>query len=365
LHKDTNEPVYTTQEMLRVETNLIRQAENLSVQNTHEVSSEIVEKVIAKHHEKFKQHGGLSPDQEAAIRHMLASHQISCVVGFAAGKTTCLEAVREAWEEEGYKIIGLAPTGKAARNIEASGIRSMTIHKFLYAQKGGRERISVKTILVVDEFGMVDSRRCSELLSLIDKMGAKVVPMGDGNQAQAVEAGPAFRLLTDRVKPVVLEKVVRQQTEWQWEATRLFGKLETRAALNAYQEYGCFTTILEKTPDFNDKNCLLNSFCLARQMSGRVWKEMIQDFKGEFGTDASGKDVFFDPNTRILNCLKTGKKHDRTWSYASSMIMTTRKKHSKKGGLMLKFWDLLWLSIRQFPYQILKSLTRSKQSYGR
>lgn len=303
LCKETKEPVYTTQEMLRVEMNLIRQVENLSVQNTHGVSSEIVEKIIAKHHEKFKKHGGLSVDQEAAIRHMLAENQISCVVGFAgAGKTTCLEAVREAWEEEGYKIIGLAPTGKAARNIEGCGIRSMTIHKFLFAQKGGRERISDKTIIVGDEFGMVDSRRCSELLSLVSKTGAKIVPMGDGNQAQSVEAGPAFRLLTEQAKPAVLEKVVRQQIEWQREATHLFGTLHSRSALKLYQENGCFTTIQEQTPDLNDKNCLLDGFCLARQISGRIWKEMMEDFKAEFGTDvsgtdASGKNVSFSPET--------------------------------------------------------------------
>jgi len=283
VHKDTHEPVYTTQEMLRIEMNLVRQAENLSVQKTHAVNPKIVEKVIAKNHEIFKKHGGLSADQEAAIRHMLAGNQISCVVGFAgAGKTTCLEAVREAWEETGYKILGLAPTGKAARNIEGCGIRAMTIHKFLLAQKSGRERISAKTIIVGDEFGMVDSRRCSELLSLIDRTGAKIVPMGDGNQAQSVEAGPAFRLLTTRVKPAVLEKIVRQQIEWQQEATRLFGILQTRDALKAYQEHGCFNTIQEKTPDLKSKDSLLDSFCLARQISGRIWKEMMEDYKQEF-----------------------------------------------------------------------------------
>lgn len=310
IHRDTEEPVYTTQEMLRVELNLIRQADHLSTKNTHGVSAEIVEKVIARHHEKFKKHGGLSPDQEAAIRHMLAGSQISCVVGFAgAGKTTCLEAVREAWEEAGYKILGIAPTGKAARNIEGCGIRSMTIHKFLFAQKGGRERISDKTILVADEFGMVDSRRCSELLSLMTKTGAKVVPMGDGNQAQSVEAGAAFRLLTERAQPAVLEKVIRQQTEWQRDATRQFGTLQARSAVMAYLERGCFTIVQEEPPLQDDPNSVtrrvcLDHFCLARQMSGRIWKEMMEDFKAEFETDSSGKDVSFNPETNFETLAK-------------------------------------------------------------
>lgn len=280
IHPEVQEPVYTTQTMLRTELNLVRQAEILSAQKTHAVSSEIVERVMAKHQEKFKSFGGLSPDQEAAIRHMLASQQIACVVGFAgAGKTTCLEVVKEAWEEAGYKILGLAPTGKAARNIENCGIRALTIHKFLLAQKSGRERLSDKTIIVGDEFGMVDSRRCSELLSLVHKTGAKIVPMGDGNQAQSVEAGPAFRLLTERVKPAVLEKIVRQQVDWQREATRLFGINHTRDALKMYQDGGCISFVSEKMPKFQNNTILLETFCLSRQLSGRIWKEMREDFK--------------------------------------------------------------------------------------
>jgi len=134
-HKDIQEAVYTTKEMLRIEMGLVKTVEGLAAQQTHKVASDIVDAVMARHNEKLIKYGGLSTDQVAAIRHMLSSNQISCVIGFAgAGKTTCLEAVKEAWEEAGYKVIGLAPTGKAARNMESCGIRSMTLHKFLHAQ---------------------------------------------------------------------------------------------------------------------------------------------------------------------------------------------------------------------------------------
>lgn len=292
-HKDTQEPVYTTKEMLRIEMGLVKTVEGLAAQQTHKVASDIVDAVMTRHNEKLIKYGGLSTDQTAAIRDMLSSDQISCVIGFAgAGKTTCLEAVKEAWEEAGYKVIGLAPTGKAARNIESCGIRSMTLHKFLHAQTGGREQISSQTVVIVDEAGMVDSRRFAELLSLMDQTGAKIVSMGDGNQLQSVEAGPAFRLLTSRVNPAVLETVVRQQTDWQREATRLFGTLHAKSALTLYQEKGCFTTIQEKMPDLGNKDYLLDNYCLARQMSGRIWKEMLEDLKAELGDGKS-----FDPET--------------------------------------------------------------------
>jgi Ti-type conjugative transfer relaxase TraA len=273
------EEVFTTREMLRVEMGLVHRAENFAAQRTHPVDASYVENAIAAQNKRLEVHGGLSPDQDRAIRHMLSSDQISCVVGFAgAGKTTSLEAAKEAWEQAGYKVIGLAPTGRAADNMARCGIRAMTVHKFLGAQEQGRERVSPKSVIVLDEAGMVDSRRFAELLTIAEKAGAKIVPMGDANQLQAVEAGPAFRLLTNRVEPAVLETIVRQQTSWQRDATRLFGSLNTRKALEVYQENGIFKTIGESATKDRDA---VERFCLARQVSGRIWKEMENDITSQ------------------------------------------------------------------------------------
>jgi Ti-type conjugative transfer relaxase TraA len=277
---DNTEPVYTTREMLRLEMSLVDAAEQLGAQDTHKVDPKVVDQVIANQNTKLAQYGGLSTDQVGAIRHMLSAPQISCVVGYAgAGKTTSLEAAKEAWEVSGYTVIGLAPTGKAARNIEDCGIRSMTLHRFLKQQDQGRERIGEKTVLVLDEAGMVDSRRFADLLSIVEKSGAKIIPMGDGNQLQAVEAGPAFRLLTDRIQPAVLETVVRQQEDWQREATRLFGSQQASKALTLYLERGAFKIVEEKRETKNT----LDDYCLARQLSGRIWKEMIADYEQQHG----------------------------------------------------------------------------------
>jgi Ti-type conjugative transfer relaxase TraA len=309
--KKGKEPIYTTDEILRVELGLVNTAERMSVQQTHPVSDEVIKGVIIKQNENLVEYGGLSSDQAGAIRHMLSGEQISCVVGYAgAGKTTSLEAAKEAWEVSGYKVIGLAPTGKAAREIEDCGIRSMTIHKFLLAQSQGREQLSEKSVLVLDEAGMVDSRRFAGLLSVVEKAGAKIVPMGDGNQLQSVEAGPAFRLLTQRVEPAVLETIVRQREDWQREATRLFGSQQASKALALYLEKGAFKIIEEKShlldgteesstysyslpedtnslkinsQDPPNSRPLVDTYCLARQMSGRIWKEMVADYEQTHG----------------------------------------------------------------------------------
>jgi len=273
--KPKTAPVFTTREILKIEMDMVNKAEKMSAEQTHRVKEKVIEKVLASQNEELKKHGGLSADQTRAIRHMLNANQISVVVGYAgAGKTTSLKAAKEAWEQSGYKVLGIAPTGRAAENMAKCGIRSMTIHKFLWAQKGGRERLSKKTVLIIDEAGMVDSRRSAEIIDIAKQSGAKVVPMGDGNQLPSVEAGPAYRLLTDRVKPVVLETIVRQQVEWQREATKLFGSLETRKALELYQDHGAFKVIKEAS---TNAQTMVKKYCLARQISGRIWREMEED----------------------------------------------------------------------------------------
>lgn len=270
-------PVFTTRSMLRLERNLVQKAEQLSAQETHPIEATVVESVIAKGNESLRQYGGLSDDQDRAIRHMLSSAQISCVVGFAgAGKTTALETAQEGWREAGYKVIGLAPTGRAAETLEKSGLRSMTIHHFLIAQSRGREQISDKTVLVIDEAGMIDSRRFSTLLSLVEATGSKIVCIGDGNQLQAVEAGPAFRLISSRVEPAVLEAVLRQGEEWQREATQLFGMRKTGKALALYQEKGAVNIIEEP-----ESETAIETYYLARKISGRIWAGILEERGGK------------------------------------------------------------------------------------
>ena len=69
----------------------------------------------------------LSEEQRAALRFLTReSGSIKAVIGMAGtGKSYLLGAVREAFEKEGYTVIGAALAGKVARELEeGSGIRS-------------------------------------------------------------------------------------------------------------------------------------------------------------------------------------------------------------------------------------------------
>jgi len=292
--------IYTTRSMLKAERALVETAESLTDHKTHAVSSSSLEQGLGRMQAKLQKEGvSLSEGQMSAIRHLVDGGQLKCIVGYAgAGKTTALDACREIWEVEGYSVYGLAPTGRAAQNLEGSGISSQTLHKFLKSFEEGRAQYSDKSILILDEAGMVDVERFEAFLGAVKTLGVKAVVVGDAAQLQPVEAGPAFRLVTTRVGTSRLEEVVRQKEEWQKEATVLFGKQESQRAIQAYQIRGHIHLVKEKLPGprlrgdgewENKAEDVVMRYEMAARTSGLIFREIVKDIQG---SDQSGPDKF-------------------------------------------------------------------------
>ncbi|MBL0941919.1 MAG: AAA family ATPase, partial [Alphaproteobacteria bacterium] len=278
--------VYTTRAMLKAELNVVRLGEQLGKVQSHLVKLEQVNKVMTAYDQELLEYGGLSADQKAAILHLTKGDQLSCVIGYAgAGKTTALKAAKEIWEAEGFRVYGLASTGKASQNLEQLGIQSKTLHKFLHEFESGRCRYSSKSVLMLDEAGMVDTERFESFLKAVNTLGVKAVIVGDSAQLQPVEAGAALRLVTERIVVAKLETIVRQKEDWQREATKLFGQLKTREAIEAYYQKGCIEFGEEKVPDLKllkkdqDHRGVVELYNLSRRVAGNIYHSMLDDFK--------------------------------------------------------------------------------------
>jgi Ti-type conjugative transfer relaxase TraA len=195
---------------------------------------QIIEQVEAK--KVFR----LAEEQRDAVLHVTRQHGIASVVGIAgAGKSTLMEAAHEAWKADGRRVFGAALAGKAAEGLEeSSGIRSRTLASWERAWANDRDRLQKGDIFVIDEAGMVSSGQMARVVAEVERRGAKVVLVGDAMQLQPIEAGAAFRSITDRTGFALLEDVRRQQEAWAQEATRSFARGDTRAALEAYRSRG-------------------------------------------------------------------------------------------------------------------------------
>lgn len=146
---------------------------------------------------------GLSADQGAAITAIATSpwliQPLSAPAG--AGKTTSLKALRVAAHRGGKpRVVVLAPTGKAVDIAvrEGAGDTGSTVAKAIKGLRAGELAFDARTLVVIDEAGMVGTPQLREVLTATTAAGAKTVLVGDAFQLAPVKArGGMFAQLVD------------------------------------------------------------------------------------------------------------------------------------------------------------------------
>lgn len=228
---------YTTRELIRLEAEMANRAIWLSRRAAHGARKAVLEATFARHDR-------LSDEQKSAIEHVAGDAGIAAVIGRAgAGKTTMMKAAREVWEAAGYRVVGGALSGKAAEGLEKeAGIVSRTLSSWELRWEKERDHLDDKTIFVIDEAGMVSSRQLALFVEAVTKAGAKLVLIGDPDQLQPIEAGAAFRAITDRVGYAELETIYRQKDQWMRDASLDLARGNVASALNAYEQAGLVKT---------------------------------------------------------------------------------------------------------------------------
>ncbi|UCI17314.1 Ti-type conjugative transfer relaxase TraA [Mesorhizobium sp. B2-1-8] len=228
---------FTTRQMIETEQRLHRAADHMAGQGRHAVSDAHREAALTR----AAQRGlVLSGEQTDALDHITDGCGLGVVVGFAGtGKSAMLGVARQAWAAAGYEVRGAALSGIAAENLEGgSGISSRTIASMEHSWGQGRDLLTARDVLVIDEAGMVGTRQLERVLSHAANVGAKIVLVGDPQQLQAIEAGAAFRSIHERHGGVEIGQVRRQREDWQRDATRDLATGRIGAAIIAYDDRG-------------------------------------------------------------------------------------------------------------------------------
>jgi Ti-type conjugative transfer relaxase TraA len=228
---------FTSRQMIDTEQRLQRASEMMAERNHHAVNERSRDGALARSAERGLI---LTGEQRAAFEHVTGERGLGVVVGYAGtGKSAMLGVAREAWESAGYTVRGAALSGIAAEGLEnGSGIASRTIASLEHQWSEGRELLTARDVLVIDEAGMVGTRQMERVLAHAADVGAKVVLVGDPQQLQAIEAGAAFRAIHERHGGVEITEVRRQRDDWQRDATRHLATGRTGLAIAAYDERG-------------------------------------------------------------------------------------------------------------------------------
>ncbi|HUB72923.1 MAG TPA: Ti-type conjugative transfer relaxase TraA, partial [Solirubrobacteraceae bacterium] len=309
---------FTTREMLATEQRMEQAAAKLAERQAHRVNLR----------RRLQESTTLGREQAQAFRHVTQMQDLSVVVGYAGtGKSTMLGEARAAWEAEGYHVRGAALSGIAAQQLEGgAGIASRTVHSLLFQWEQGREALTERDVLVVDEAGMIGSRQMERLLSAAQRSGAKVVLVGDPEQLQAIEAGAAFRAIAERVGAAEITEVRRQREAWQQAATRELATGRTDEALARYEQAGMVTghatlsaakdamiagwdVVRRETPQArqimlayrrDDVRDLNERARAVRQAAGELGEDFVVATERGARTFAVGERVYFLRNERSL-----------------------------------------------------------------
>ncbi len=185
---------YTTREILAVQQRIVVRYRHGLHRGSALVPLAVIDQALARQPE-------LTDEQRDLVRAFCTSgHRVQSANGRAgAGKTTTRTPTRHIWQAAGWRVIGTAVKGEAARTLAAAtGMPTETLAWYLAHDDPHTAPLDTRTVLIVDEASTVSDRDLDRLGWLAAQTGAALRLIGDPAQHGAVEAGGMFRVLCQR-----------------------------------------------------------------------------------------------------------------------------------------------------------------------
>ncbi len=158
----------------------------------------------------------MDAQQRAAYAHLVGARDLAIVTGIAgAGKSRLQRDVAAAYEKAGFRVIGAAVAGDAARTLgEEAALDARTVAKLLADLEKGRDRLDARTILIIDEAGTLGAAQAHEVLERARDAGARVLLLGDAAQHESVGRGAVLRGLADEFGALDMREGRRAREAW-------------------------------------------------------------------------------------------------------------------------------------------------------
>jgi conjugative relaxase-like TrwC/TraI family protein len=184
----------------------------------------------------------LNEGQKAAVRHVLGSRdRVILIRGVAGtGKTTLEEEIGEALAEVGRPVVALAQSVKASRDVlrqQAGFANADTVAMFLVDEK--MQESARGGVILVDEASQLGTRDMRKVFDVAERVGARVLLVGDKRQHRSVTAGEPLKLLEERagVRAAEVSDILRQKGDYR-KAAKCLSEGRSREAFDLLDKLG-------------------------------------------------------------------------------------------------------------------------------
>lgn len=234
--KETEEaPVsrYTTRTVLAGEAKVMAHADALAKRTGYGLSTTQVDTVLA-------QNSRLKEEQRDAVRHGTSASGLAVIAGESAtGKSTALAGIRQAYEAAGHRVIGMSWMNSVVQDMQRDGYReARTVAAELGRVESGASQWDRRTVLIVDEAGMLATKHLATVTGHARSAGAKLILAGDDKQLASIERGGLFGALKEKHGGAELHEVVRVSDAEQKRAFNLMHRGEYLPALAIFARQG-------------------------------------------------------------------------------------------------------------------------------
>jgi hypothetical protein len=188
----------------------------------------------------------LTPEQTTALRHACGDEGFAMIAGQAGtGKSRAMAAIRDSYEAEGHKVVGLAWTNSVVQDMRDKGFsHAATISAELGLNRGGEAgpapaaQWDKRTVVMVDEAAMLATKDLAAVAARAREAGAKLILVGDDKQLGSIERGGMFAPLRNAHGAAEITEVQRVKGQDQRDAFTLMHKGEFRPALALFEKEG-------------------------------------------------------------------------------------------------------------------------------
>ena len=231
-------------------------------------------------------------------------------------------------KNDGYRVVALAPYGNQVKTLKGEGLEAHTLASFLRTKN---KPIDGKTVLILDEAGVVGARQMEQVMRIVENAGARMVLLGDTKQTEAIEAGKPFaQLQQNGMQTVRIIEIQRQKD------LALKTAVENAAEGRVVQSLGHIRHLEELKNPSERHHAIVNDYIKLTESERRetlivagtnaARREINHIVRNSLGLTNTGRE--FDTLTRVD---MTQAQRRFAPSYQQGMVIQPEKDYNRSG----------------------------------